>query len=210
MKDIYNIENPSQETLIKILKEIPQEPRNGYITFLADGLKISSSCHENIPKYQEECSKRKIIPDSIAIIHPHQGDTTISFNDSWNGLEKLFNGYRINKYKFHLFPLTYHAPHQKDWGTKLYKIKDSIMPTLLKNNYEISEFLFCLGYRKGFKGNSYPNIIIDFNSQEIGFGINPSKEKIIRLLIDNDYEKKDNELFKKMEEFLFQVSSENQ
>ena len=196
---IYSIDKPSENMLLKIIKEIPIEPRNGYIKFLADGLKIPFN-NKIFQEYQKECSKRKIIPNSKAIIEAYQGNTTITFNEESKGLENLFEGHRINEYTFNFFPLIYHAPHQEDFGTKLYKIKDSIMPTLLKNNYKISEFRFDLEHRT-YRGVGIPVLIMSFNHYK-------ENRKSIHLSKDIESGKEEIKPLKEIKNFLIKVSSE--
>jgi len=108
-------------------------------------------------------------------------------------LSKGFTNKKIESFSFKLFPLTYHAPQQKDLGVKLYKIK-KIMPSLLEQNYEISEFLFWLDMGRGFKGLTYPSIVLDFNSNSTGYEIAPSETKILRLYKDILSDKNQEEL----------------
>jgi len=188
---IYGIPNPSQELLIKTIKTIPKEPINGFVQFSANGIKYES--FRNKETYLRTCERKNIIPYSRMNFRQDlsQGDLTFSIDQREN-LKKYLSGSKIESYLFHLWNISGY-PEKTNAGSRLHKIKDSFLPSLMENNYKISKFHLWFGsYVSDSRyGTHAPNIVLNLNNNNNG----------LQLIVSPDYLfLKDADLFKKIPE----------
>jgi len=170
----YLVKNPSHAMIVEAINTIPGNIESLKLDFLADGLKIPFYPNEEERKeYIQTCKYQNIAPFSDKRIR-YGSDVKGKISEIPEARKMYFGGGRTN-----LIALEVYKSFEKDL---IKEFKELIFPSLLENNYKVSDGEVVLsGHKTGaHQEEGYgPDLALRINYGEKGLG----------LLLDEDYNK---------------------
>lgn len=173
----YKIENPSHELIVDAFRNPPESPDRIKLTFLADGIKIPYLSSRDSKKgelinYLILCKDNKIIPFSEKTIK-YDFRVEERIPNKPECLENFFGGGRTNLVLFDIERYSFRG--------EIEKFNEIIFPSLLKNNYKISEG--SITFSEHEVGDHYS----EGYDPDLGIFLNWGGEKGLGVLFDDDY-----------------------
>jgi len=184
MENKYKIYNPSNELIVYAVQNPPKDPERIYLNFLANNVKIPFSPYKDgeLGNYLRLCEEGNIIPfSSKKIGYDFEVKEKIPVHPE--GAGKFFGNGRTNRVQMDIS--NYFNEERMNLFERI------LFPSLLENNYKISEgFLTLSGHKVGSHENEgyEPDLELRINWGGKGFEL---------LLLDSYVKKEDEAKYEK-------------